>query len=302
LLLIPSRASNENVERLLRGFINDIRVGKRESSVLSTGSLSTDEKEQWRQLRRELQSIGITPEIFAHNRELILNTLRALSQNEIEYSRVNLAATEEEECAPGHHGDVADDSSESESQEEKSAPEHLGDVADDSSEAGSQGDRNILPRMRANDTIDSAAGLLASVDQTPREGKSDEWAASSVSSVSSRDSPFARNLGNSKRQSRSSMHLELGLMSSNTEDDGHRPASSHSVVTPSNRTQIRAPMSHDDLEPSSLEEWAYILSYKDLKKKRKHSRANWSIAGDTGVRYGGHRTIYYQSKHTCIAQ
>lgn len=280
---MPSRSSDEYVERLLRDFINDIRAGKRESSVLSsasTGSLSTDEKEQWRQLRRELQSIGITPEIFAHNREFILNTLRALSQNDIEYSRVNLAAIEEEESAPEHHGDVADDSSES----------------------GSQGDRNILPRMRANDTIDSAAGLLASIDQTPREEKSDEWAASSVSSVSSRDSPFAGNLGNSKRPSRSSMHLELGLMSSNTEDDGHRPASSHSVATPSNRTQIRAPMSHDDLEPSSLEEWAYILSYKDLKKKRKHSRTNWSIAGDIGAKYGGPRTIYYQSKHTCIAQ
>ncbi|KAJ5635333.1 uncharacterized protein N7484_008646 [Penicillium longicatenatum] len=52
------------IERMLRDFMNEIRTGKRESSTLSTVSLSADEKEEWRQLRKELQSIGITPEIF----------------------------------------------------------------------------------------------------------------------------------------------------------------------------------------------------------------------------------------------
>lgn len=37
---------------------------------------------EWRQLRKELQDIGITPEIFLLNRDFILITLRTLSQTE----------------------------------------------------------------------------------------------------------------------------------------------------------------------------------------------------------------------------
>jgi hypothetical protein len=88
-LIILSRSSHENVERILRDFMNEIRTGKRESSTLSTvstvstGSLSADEKEEWRQIRKELQSIGIPPEIFAQNHAFIIDILRALSENEI---------------------------------------------------------------------------------------------------------------------------------------------------------------------------------------------------------------------------
>jgi hypothetical protein len=70
---------------MLKAFMNEIRTGRRESSVLSivsTGSLSESEKLEWRQLRKELQSIGITPEIFSLNRDFIHTTLRALSQGE----------------------------------------------------------------------------------------------------------------------------------------------------------------------------------------------------------------------------
>ena len=67
--------------------MNEIRSGRRESSapsVVSSGSLSADEKAEWRQLRKELQSIGITPKIFSLNRDFILTTLRAFSQSEFE--------------------------------------------------------------------------------------------------------------------------------------------------------------------------------------------------------------------------
>ena len=64
---------------MLRTFIDELRTGKREGSVVSTqttGSLSADEKEAWRQLRKELESVGITPVAFAQNRAFIVATLQ----------------------------------------------------------------------------------------------------------------------------------------------------------------------------------------------------------------------------------
>jgi ankyrin repeat protein len=64
---------------MLRTFIDELRIGKRERSVVSiqtTGSLSADEKEAWRQLRKELESVGITPVAFAQNRAFIVATLQ----------------------------------------------------------------------------------------------------------------------------------------------------------------------------------------------------------------------------------
>lgn len=89
---------------MLVTFIDELRSGKRESSamsVLSTGSLSQDEKEEWRQLRKELESIGITPDVFARNRDFILNTLRALSQDDCEYSFTGFATEYEEPSSSG---------------------------------------------------------------------------------------------------------------------------------------------------------------------------------------------------------
>jgi len=59
-------------------FIDEVRTGKREGSVVTNhtvGSLSADEKEAWRQLRKELQSVGITPALFNQHRELIVERL-----------------------------------------------------------------------------------------------------------------------------------------------------------------------------------------------------------------------------------
>jgi hypothetical protein len=64
---------------MLRTFIDELRTGKRGGSVVSTqttGSLSADEKEAWRQLRKELESVGITPVAFTQNRAFIVATLQ----------------------------------------------------------------------------------------------------------------------------------------------------------------------------------------------------------------------------------
>jgi ankyrin repeat protein len=63
---------------MLSTFIEEVRAGKREGSIASTqttGSLSADEKEAWRQLRKELESVGITPALFTQQQELIVTTL-----------------------------------------------------------------------------------------------------------------------------------------------------------------------------------------------------------------------------------
>ncbi|KAJ5556823.1 hypothetical protein N7494_000738 [Penicillium frequentans] len=313
------RSSHANFERLLRNFIDEIRSGKRESSVMSsvsTGSLSTDEKEEWRQLRRELQSIGISPEIFAHNREYILDTLRALSQDEIEaavqeqefaseplgdvaYDSSN-SESQEEISAPKHPVDVAYESSESESQEEISAPKHPAEIPGKCSESISQGDSMPLPPIRSNGTDSYTSLLFPSIDQIPKKKKP--------------DSPVAGNLEEDRRPSRSLIDFELELTPDYTEDDGYvhdklRPLSSLAVVQPSNRTRDPVRTSYDVLETSSREEWAYILRLNDHKKRGKPSRENWSIAASTGQNYGQfpsyhrkHTTVVYSKKHTCIVQ
>ncbi|KAJ5600106.1 hypothetical protein N7450_001173 [Penicillium hetheringtonii] len=89
-----SRSSIENVERMLKTFISEIRIGKRESAAMSSasnGSLTADERETWRQLRKELRDIGITPEIFAQHRGFILVSLQTLlTEEEREDYPVNL--------------------------------------------------------------------------------------------------------------------------------------------------------------------------------------------------------------------
>lgn len=70
---------------MLKTLVSERRDGKHNSpalSIISNGSLAPDEKEQWRQLRKELQGVGITPEIFSLNREYILEYLGSFSQSE----------------------------------------------------------------------------------------------------------------------------------------------------------------------------------------------------------------------------
>lgn len=130
---------------MLSAFISEIRSGKRESSAmssLSAGSLSTDEKEEWRQLRKELQSIGVTPDIFSRNREFILTTLCALSQDENE-CRIKFATIDEEKSSPG-------------------TPREAGDC---SSRTGTKDGMAPLPQIRDDDPPDPATQLHSSFNK-----------------------------------------------------------------------------------------------------------------------------------------
>lgn len=62
---------------MLRAYLDEVREGKR-SSIISTQtieSLSADDKEAWRHLRKELEGVGITPELYKQHREVIVTTL-----------------------------------------------------------------------------------------------------------------------------------------------------------------------------------------------------------------------------------
>lgn len=64
---------------MLQKLIDEIRAGKREGSVLSlltVDSSSPSQKSDWRMLRRELQDVGITVELFNQHKHLILQTLQ----------------------------------------------------------------------------------------------------------------------------------------------------------------------------------------------------------------------------------
>ncbi|KAI9845041.1 MAG: hypothetical protein M1838_001921 [Thelocarpon superellum] len=68
-------SSGSHVEALLHLFIDEIRQGKHGGSVLSretTSSLQPDEKEAWRLIRKELEGIGISPELSTEHRNLIV--------------------------------------------------------------------------------------------------------------------------------------------------------------------------------------------------------------------------------------
>ncbi|KAJ5355100.1 uncharacterized protein N7496_012312 [Penicillium cataractarum] len=73
------RSSQETVVSMLKTYIKECQSGKREGaamSCVSTGSLDADEKEAWRGLRKDLQSVGITPDLFQRHRPVILSTIQ----------------------------------------------------------------------------------------------------------------------------------------------------------------------------------------------------------------------------------
>ncbi|GLI76095.1 hypothetical protein PoHVEF18_004364 [Penicillium ochrochloron] len=82
-------------------------------SCVSTGSLTVDEKEVWRMLRKELQNIGIRPDLFTQHRRLILKTLKDfITQGEIEDSPKDFGEEETETASEatvinsGHQLDI----------------------------------------------------------------------------------------------------------------------------------------------------------------------------------------------------
>ena len=68
-------SSHEKLEKKLDMLISEVRAGKREGSVVSTRSFATaaeNENETWDALRRELEDIGISPEIITEKRHFIV--------------------------------------------------------------------------------------------------------------------------------------------------------------------------------------------------------------------------------------
>ena len=69
------RSSNARLENKLDLLIAEIRSGEREGSVISTHTFDTatqNSREAWEALRRELEDIGISPEIINEKRQFIV--------------------------------------------------------------------------------------------------------------------------------------------------------------------------------------------------------------------------------------
>lgn len=69
------RSSTRRLERKLDKLVAEIRAGKRQGSVISTQSLeslSTDEKSLWRELRHEMEDVGISTAVIMDRKEFII--------------------------------------------------------------------------------------------------------------------------------------------------------------------------------------------------------------------------------------
>lgn len=69
-------SSQEAVRMMLYKFIDEVRTGRREDSVISTNSLSHEEQDSWRIVGKELEDVGITPQLFIENFGWIKETLQ----------------------------------------------------------------------------------------------------------------------------------------------------------------------------------------------------------------------------------
>jgi len=79
-ILSFARASQEHVERMLKRFLDDDSSREKAKSIMSRRSTfrsSMDEdRENWRQIRLELQAAGIGPESFSENLDLIISIFK----------------------------------------------------------------------------------------------------------------------------------------------------------------------------------------------------------------------------------
>ena len=61
------------VQKKLDMFLQELREGKREGSIQTVDSLSRDERQAWRAIRKELQDIGISIAAFDANKDFIVD-------------------------------------------------------------------------------------------------------------------------------------------------------------------------------------------------------------------------------------
>lgn len=97
-------SSHEKLEKKLDMLISEVRAGKREGSVVSTKSFGTaakNNKETWDALRRELEDIGISPEIINEKKHFIV----AWFQEAVAAGRLEEEApSEEDDDSIAHSG------------------------------------------------------------------------------------------------------------------------------------------------------------------------------------------------------
>ncbi|KAJ5584244.1 uncharacterized protein N7459_004044 [Penicillium hispanicum] len=117
------RFPQENIENMLKTFITEVRTGKREKPVISNDSLAADKKNAGRDIRKELQSVGITAEIFAHKQLFIMSRLQsALSEDWAAPSKRERVAPEEAAVPAGEQlASSGDESASSDDDEDESA-------------------------------------------------------------------------------------------------------------------------------------------------------------------------------------
>lgn len=68
------------VQKKLDMFLQEFRDGQHEGSIVSTqtvDSLSADDKQAWRTIRKELEDIGMSIDVFDANKEFIVNWFKA---------------------------------------------------------------------------------------------------------------------------------------------------------------------------------------------------------------------------------
>ncbi|KAJ5139509.1 hypothetical protein N7448_002917 [Penicillium atrosanguineum] len=81
-------SSQNNVNRILRDFTEDIKSGKREAKVISSAlddtSSDSDRESAWGKLQQELQDAGIATELSSQDRDIIMSTFRkAVDQEDL---------------------------------------------------------------------------------------------------------------------------------------------------------------------------------------------------------------------------
>lgn len=104
-------SSHARLEQKLHDFMEDIREGKREGSIISTKNgpeLDVDDQEAWTQLRRELEDVGLSPAVLHENIGFIKNWFKeALAQSWLEEVRSSVDEKNEAFLRAAKAGDTA---------------------------------------------------------------------------------------------------------------------------------------------------------------------------------------------------
>ena len=97
-LPVPS-SSIARIERQLSQFMEEVRSGKREGSVVSTVTtvlVEDEENESWMQIGKELEDVGVSPESFAQHKDFIVQWFHQTSAKDQEGSEDEASDTSDD--------------------------------------------------------------------------------------------------------------------------------------------------------------------------------------------------------------